>query len=308
MSEVLVTGIGGFVGPYVLDELSGHDWRVSGTYLKQAPQLTGLAQLLQADLRDRRALVRALEALRPSAIVHLAAISDVALAFKAPDLVREVNVSGTHNLLQAVREVCGECRVLLAGSAYEYGLPQCLPITEEHPLRPDNPYAASKVEAEEMAREFADELDIIFARSFNHTGAGQTESFALSSFAAQIARIERGQQAPVISVGNLEARRDFLDVRDVARAYRLLLERGERGAAYNVCSGTAYRIKDLLDELISLASCQIEVRTDEDRLRPSDLPVMQGSHEKLTNHTGWSPMIDMHETLRGLLDYWRQAA
>ena len=306
MKRVLVTGSQGFVGPYLLDELATHGYEVAGLDRDRVAEPEGRSLFFDADLRDPAALWMAVEAFQPDGVVHLAAISDVALSFKNPESVREGNVTGTENLFQAVLGVGGASRMLLVGSAYEYGIPETLPIVEDHPLRPGNPYAESKVEAERIALSHGEAIDVLIARSFNHTGPGQTEEFVLSSFAAQIARIERGRQDPVISVGNIEVERDFLDVRDVARAYRLLLEKGRSGAAYNVSSGVAHRISDLLDQLIGLGRTEIEVVSDADRLRPVELPVLQGSHERLTADTGWRPEIEMTETLENLLGYWRE--
>lgn len=305
MRRVLVTGIGGFVGPYLLDELTENGYEVAGLDRVRPAELEGRAPVFEADLTDRAAVREAVEAFRPELVVHLAAISDVALSFREPDRVRAVNVGGTEDLLRAVSDEGSAKRVLVVGSAYEYGIPETLPIVEEDPLRPNNPYAESKVEAERVAFALGGELEVLVARSFNHTGPGQTEEFVLPSFAAQIARIEKGVQEAVISVGDLDVRRDFLDVRDVVRAYRLLLERGRGGTAYNVSSGVACRIGDLLDRLLELAKVAIEVRSAADRLRPVELPVLQGSHARLTEHTGWEPRIEMTETLARLLDHWR---
>jgi len=304
--RVLVTGIGGFVGPYLLDELTSSGYEVEGLDRVKAPELEGRAQVFEADLTDRAAVRRVIETFRPELVVHLAAISDVALSFREPERVRAVNVGGTENLLQVVQDEGSARRVLVVGSAYEYGIPEALPIDEDHPLRPNNPYAESKVEAERVAFARGGELEVMVARSFNHTGPGQTEEFVLPSFAAQIARIEKGVQEPALAVGDLDVKRDFLDVLDVVRAYRLLLEKGRGGTAYNVSSGVACRIGDLLDRLLELATVAIEVKSAADRLRPVELPVLQGSHARLTEHTGWEPRIDMAETLARLLGHWRE--
>ncbi len=254
------------------------------------------------DLLDRRAVRDALTTARPSAIYHCAGIADVHGAWSAPAYALRVNAIGTHELLSAVRELELECRVLVTGSALVYRQSPD-PITEDHPIGPTTPYGVSKLAQEMTARESA--IDVLLARPFNHAGPGQSPSYATSAFAQQIAEIEAGRRDAVLRVGNLEATRDITDVRDTVRAYHALVERGTAGRPYNVCSGRTYSMRALLDILLSLARVRVRVETDPARLRPSDIPVVHGSHARLTADTGWMPKIPIEQTLSDLLDHWR---
>ena len=239
-------------------------------------------------------------------IIHLAAISYLPEATEHPEQVFEVNVNGTVLLTQAMLRHVPRARFLYIGSSEAYGVPQSIPIDESHPLAPQNPYAISKAAAEQYCSYLhrAVGADIVCVRPFNHTGPGQLPRFALPGFADRIARIIRGEVPPVIEVGNLEARRDFLDVRDVVDAYVRLLEAAPSGAVVNVCSGEAYQIGDALDLLIEMSQRSIEVRVDRARLRAVEVPEIRGSYRKLERMTGWKPTISFVTTLRDLLDYF----
>ena len=219
------------------------------------------------------------------------------------------NVLGIVHLLDAARRLSLRPAVLVVGSAEEYGPvgPEEIPIREDAPLRPASPYAVSKVAQGALARLYgpAGGMRIVLTRTFHHTGPGRGEAFAESSFARQIAEIEEGHRPPVLEVGNLEAVRDFTDVRDVVRAYWMLLDKGEAGEAFNVCSGRGRRIRDLLDVLVAASSARVEVRVDPERLRPSDVPVQVGDPSRLRAATGWEPRIPLEHTLSDLLDDWR---
>jgi len=208
-----------------------------------------------------------------------------------------------------VRRLALRPAVLVVGSAEEYGPvgPDEMPIRETTPLRPASPYAVSKVAQGALALLYgpAGGMRVVLTRTFHHTGPGRGEAFAESSFARQVAEIEAGLRPPVLKVGNLEAVRDFADVRDVVRAYWQLLDRGEAGAVYNVCSGQGRRVRDLLDALLAASSARVEVRVDPDRLRPSDVPAQVGDPSRLRAATGWEPRIPLERTLRDLLDDWR---
>ena len=216
---------------------------------------------------------------------------------------------GIVHLLDAVRSLGLRPAVLVVGSAEEYGpvRPEDMPIREETPLRPASPYAVSKVAQGALALLYgpAGGLRVVLTRTFHHTGPGRGEAFAESSFARQIAEIEAGRREPVLRVGNLDAVRDFADVRDVVRAYWMLLEKGEGGRAYNVCSGRGRRIRELLDILLAASVARVEVRTDPDRLRPSDVPAQVGDPARLRSATGWEPTIPLERSLQDLLDDWR---
>ena len=222
----------------------------------------------------------------------------------------ETNVLGTEKLLEAVRAATPSARVLYVGSADAYGAvtPADLPLRETMPLRPANPYAASKAAAEAIALQYARAgmLDIVATRSFNHTGPGQRPPFAVPVFAKQIAEIARGIAAPLLRVGNLNPRRDFSDVRDVVRAYRLIAERGVCGTAYNVCSGKSVAMHEIVEQLVSAAGVNISLEVDPARLRPSDTPEIVGDNSLLREHTRWEPAIALSQTLRDVFDWYAQ--
>ena len=309
---ILVTGGAGFVGPYLIAALEKRGSRVVA--LGHPPErLSGCEwppavspEWRALDLVDRTAVDHLIAEVRPAAIYHLAALSSVAASFEDPVPTYQTNVMGTLHLLDAVRRHAPGCRVLLVSSAEVYGGVSS-PLTEQSPFYPANPYAASKVASEMIGVEHfrAHGMPIIRARAFNHTGPGQTPRFVVSSFAKQIAQIEAARQAPVLGVGNLSARRDFLDVRDVVEAYVALVEKGEPGAAYNVASGKAIAMQSLLDGLLAHAKVGIEVEIDPALLRPVDVPELVGSHDALTAATGWAPRIGIEQTLEDVLDYWR---
>jgi GDP-4-dehydro-6-deoxy-D-mannose reductase len=303
----LITGATGFAGGHLLERLSASGGEVLAFAHAggQSPMPRPGDRWTAVDLLDRDAVRRALEAARPSVIFHCAGIADVHDAWKVPARALRVNVLGTHNLLEACRDVGIACRVVVTGSALIYR-PRGEPISEDDPIEPATPYGVSKL-AQEMTAE-ASELPVVLTRPFNHAGPRQSPAYASSAFAQQIARIESGQAEPVLRVGNLESRRDITDVRDTVRAYEALAAAGVPRRAYNVCSGRAYRMRDVLDILLSFARVHVRVDVDPERLRPSDNPIIVGRHDRLTADTGWRPEIPIEQTLSDLLDYWRGRA
>lgn len=312
--RVLVTGAGGFVASHLVESLAAeHPGALvfgterPGTRIPAGPggSVTGM----EADLHDPVAVARVVEESAPDRIVHLAGQSSVQRSWAAPGETLQTNVLGLVNLLDEVRRRGLAPAVLVVGSAEEYGpVPSSeIPITEASPLRPSSPYAVSKVAQGALARLYgpAGGMRIVLTRTFPHTGPRRGEVFAESSFARQIVEIEAGAQPPVLSVGNLDAVRDYTDVRDVVRAYGALLEKGESGVAYNVCSGTGRPIREMLDILLAASAARVEVRVDPDRLRPSDIPVLVGDPARLRAATGWEPRIPLERTLGDLLDFWR---
>jgi GDP-4-dehydro-6-deoxy-D-mannose reductase len=290
MKKVLITGVTGFVGSHLADHLLA-----LGGY-----EVHGLKRCRMRELVD---------AVRPDWIFHLAAQSYVPASWREPDATLTCNIRGQVNLFEAVLAAGLSCRIQIAGSSEEYGLvgPDEVPITEDNPLRPLSPYAVSKVTQDMLAWQYhrSHGLDVVRTRGFNHTGPRRGEVFVASDFARQVARIEAGLQEPVIRVGNLEASRDFTDVRDMVRAYRLALESGVGGEVYNICSGTAITIRDMLDRLLALSPARIGVEQDPERMRPSDVMILLGSAARFRAVTGWSPEIPFARTLADLLDYWR---
>jgi GDP-4-dehydro-6-deoxy-D-mannose reductase len=311
----LITGATGFAGGHLLERLvaqraqraqGAHGSRVHA-WAHRGGQTPGpdasAVTWASIDLLDRAAVRGALDLARPTVIYHCAGIADVSASWHAPALVLKVNVLGTHILLEALRELGLRSRVVLVGSALVYR-PGDEAIDEDHPIGPTHTYGISKLAQELTAA--ASSLPTLLARPFNHAGPRQSPSYATSAFAQQIADIEAGRRAPVLHVGNLDARRDITDVRDTVRAYQALAESGQPGRPYNVCSGRAYSMRELLDILLSQARARVRVEVDPARLRPSDNPVILGSHARLTADTGWTPIIPIEQTLADLLDYWRR--
>ena len=299
----LITGATGFAGGHLLAYLSSrgiraHAW---GHRAKPAPG-DGAATWTAVDLLDRRAVRAALDASRPSAIYHCAGVADVHGTWSAPAHALRVNAVGTHYLLEAARDLELGVRVLVTGSALVYR--QSLePITEDHPIGPATPYGVSKLAQEMTASESA--IDTLLARPFNHAGPGQSPAYATSAFAQQIAEIEAGRRDAVLRVGNLDAKRDITDVRDTVRAYQLVMEHGVPGRPYNVSSGEASSIRDLLDRLIARAAVSVTVRVDPAKYQPNDLPLLVGDPTRIRSELGWRPSIPLDETLGAVLDYWR---
>jgi len=312
--RLLVTGAGGFVGGHLVDFLRAEhpEVEIHGVVLPQGGvswRAASGARVIEADLTEPAAAAAVVEEVRPDRILHLAGQSSVHLSWLDPAGTLRTNVLGIVHLLDAVRSRGLRPPVLVVGSAEEYGPvgPEEMPIREETPLRPASPYAVSKVAQGALALLYgpAGGLRVVLTRTFHHTGPGRGEAFAESSFARQLAEIEAGRRPPVLKVGNLEAVRDFADVRDVVRGYWMLLEKGEGGVAYNVCTGRGRRIRDLLDVLLAASGARVEVRVDPERLRPSDVPAQVGDPSRLRAATGWEPRIPLERTLRDLLDDWR---
>lgn len=298
--KLLATGHRGFVGTALGAFLQAHPAHdVSWCALDEEPNV------LDADH-----LRRTIAHHQPDWIIHLAAQSHVPSAWADPAGTLGVNAGGTANLLKAMADAAFSGRLLYISSADIYGAvpPALLPVTEETPVAPRNPYATSKVAGEELCRQWARTrpLDVVIARPFNHTGAGQRPDFALPAFAREIAAIKLGRQAPRVLTGDLDITRDFLDVRDVVAAYLALLAGGASGETYNVCSGCEVHLGEVLGMLIRMAGVQAEIVTDPARLRPAEQRRMCGSHARITAATGWQPSIELRETLDGLLDYWMQ--
>ncbi len=314
--RVLITGITGFAGSHLTDYiLSEHkDVEVYG-FIRWRSRMDNINHVLdkihlyEADLKDIVSLEKALYQIKPDRIFHLAAQSFVPTSWKCPAETFSINAVGEINLFEAVLSLGINPRIQIAGSSEEYGLvhPDEVPMKEDNHLRPLSPYAVSKVAQDFLAYQYFKSygLDVVRTRGFNHTGPRRGEVFICSNFAKQIAMIEKKKQEPVIYVGNLDAKRDFTDVRDMVRAYWLSLEKGRKGEVYNIGTGKAYQIKEILDRLLSLAGDDVEVKVDPDRLRPSDVPILLSDSTKFRKITGWEPKIPFNQSLRDLLDYWR---
>jgi GDP-4-dehydro-6-deoxy-D-mannose reductase len=305
--RALITGALGFCGRHLAAHLDAHGYQVSGLDQVARPPLPGVT-VYAGDIRNREWLTELLGSLQPTHIYHLAALTAPQAGWAA---LQDVNVWGTGQLLESVLAAGLQPVILVAGSSAAYGAvePGELPIAEGQPFRPRTAYAVSKIAQEMLAYSYHARcgLRLIRTRAFNVTGPGEGPDFVTSSFARQVARIEAGLQPPDLKVGNLDAVRDFVDVRDVVRAYRLLGELGKPGEVYNVCSGAGTQIRRLLDGLIALSHHHgIRVTPDPARLQPADVPVQIGSAARLLQATGWQPEIPLRQTLEDVLDFWRQ--
>jgi GDP-4-dehydro-6-deoxy-D-mannose reductase len=306
--RTLITGASGFVGAHLAALAAERGAEAVGLGRDPAgPE--SLAAYVQADLLDADSTRAAIAELRPDTVIHLAAAASVGESWREPRATIDNNVGATLNLLEAVRAERPDAVVVHAGSGEQYGpVPEeRLPVVEDEPLRPQNPYAVSKAAADLLAGFYADAhgMRVIRTRAFNHAGPGQADIYVVSAFARQIAQAERaGKGELVVETGNLEPRRDFCDVRDVVRAYWLLAERGDAGI-FNVCSGVSVPIADILAGLARLTDISVEQRTDPTRLRLHEVMDIRGSHERLTDATGWEPAIALDRTLEDTLDWWR---
>jgi len=314
--RVLITGITGFAGSHLADyclTLGGVDvhgiirWR---SRTENIEHLDGKISLHECELRDAGSTRDVIEKIRPEYIFHLAAQSYVPTSWHAPSESLTTNVLGQLHIFEAVRKLDHKCRIQIACSSEEYGMvyENEVPITEENPLRPLSPYGVSKVGQDLLGYQYfmSYKTDVVRTRCFNHTGPRRGPVFVCSDFARQIVEIERGRRDPVMYVGNLEASRDFSDVRDIVKAYWLALEKGTGGEVYNICQGKSWKIQEILDMLLGMTSADIEVKLDKSRLRPSDVPILEGDSSKFRKHTGWKPEIPFEQTLKDVLEYWRE--
>ncbi len=316
--KALITGITGFAGSHLADYLLAHQpdveifgirrWRSRTENIAHIPPDS--LHLVETDLSDYNSVHRMLDRVRPDFIFHLAAQSFVPTSWNAPAATLEVNVIGQTNLFEAALALKLDPVIQIACSSEEYGLvhPDETPITETNPLRPLSTYAVSKIAQDYLGYQYFQSygLKVIRTRGFNHTGPRRGEVFVASNFAKQLARIKAGLADPVIYVGNLEAVRDFTDVRDMVRAYWLAVTKARPGEVYNIASGREVVIQDLLDKLIELTDVEVTVEQDPDRMRPSDVEILLGDSSKFRADTGWEPEIPFDQTLRDIVDYWRE--
>lgn len=313
--RVLITGVTGFAGSHLADLCLGKSdvelfgiirWR---SRTENIEHIWDRLELLECDLRDASSTRDTIERIRPDWIFHLAAQSFVPTSWNAPSESLITNVIGQLNIFEAVRKSGLEARIQIACSSEEYGMVHAdeVPISEDNPLRPLSPYGVSKVGQDMLGYQYfmSYGMEIVRTRGFNHTGPRRGPVFVCSDFAKQLVDIERGAREPVMEVGNLDARRDFTDVRDMVRGYWLALEKGKPGEAYNICTGRSYSIREILDMLIEITGMDVEVRTDKGRLRPSDVPLLEGDNSKFRKDTGWEPEFTIRQTLSDLIDFWR---
>lgn len=306
--SILVTGAAGFVGGHLLDHLHREAGPLVGWRRPVGPPARELAgvQWMDVELLDRDDVRRALAETRPAAIYHMAGAAHVAQSWRHPLETYEGNVRATHHLFAALRDLELTPRVLIPSSAHVYA-PQPRPIREDDELKTSSPYATSKIAQEILARRvWEDEgLPTVIARAFNHFGPRQDPTFVTSSIARQIALIEAGKSDPVLRMGNLEAQRDLTDVRDTVRAYVAMIDRGRPGTVYNVASGRAIAVGDLVRTLVGRAARDIRIEQDPAFFRPNDIPLLVGDRTRLFTDTGWQPEIPLEQTVDDLLEYWR---
>ncbi|MDE7225344.1 MAG: GDP-mannose 4,6-dehydratase, partial [Ruminococcus sp.] len=294
--KALIIGGGGFVGGYLIRELSAHGYEVHATHLPDE-NISACCEKHVLNILEKSDISALITSIEPDVIYHLAAQSSVSVSWKNPQMTAEINVIGTINILEALRESAKNKRLIVIGSGEEYGYIRndACPLKESEPLNPGNIYAATKACQEMLGKIYsrAYDMDIVMVRAFNHSGPEQSPVFVISDFCKQIAEIEKGIKPPEICVGNLSAMRDFTDVRDVVRAYRLLAEKGKSGGIYNVGRGKAVSIQFILDTALSMSSAVITVKTDVSRLRASDIPVIEPDITGIQSDTGWTAEISV---------------
>lgn len=314
--RVLITGITGFAGSHLADHILTDfpDTTVFGlvrwrSRRENIQHIEDRIQLVEGDLKDIVSLKKALKEIKPERIFHLAAQSFVPASWTSPAETFAINSIGQINLFEAVLGLGLDTRIQIAGSSEEYGLvlPDEVPMKETNPLRPLSPYAVSKVAQDMLAYQYHQSYGLwtVRTRGFNHTGPRRGDVFICSNFAKQIVEIEKQLRDPVLYVGNLDAKRDFTDVRDTVRAYWLSVEKGDPGDVYNIGTGKAYAIKEVLDMLLELTRANVKIEIDPKRLRPSDVQILQADYSKFRKLTGWEPQIPFRQSLQDLLDYWR---
>jgi len=314
--KTFITGCTGFVGSHLAEYILSLGHEVHGTTrwrskLENLQEIKDVVTLHECDITDAFAFREVIKKVKPDYIFHLAAQSFVKASWTEPYQTLHTNIIGELNLFEAVRSISNyKPRILIAGSSEEYGHQKTGSegLTEESPLLPLSPYGVSKVAQDLLAFQYFKSygMHIVRTRAFNHTGPRRGEVFVCSTFAKQIAEIEKdSKKLPIIKVGNLDAERDFTDVRDTVRGYWLALEKGEAGEVYNICSGKAIPIKNILRKLISMSKREIQIRNDPNRMRPSDLKVLVGNNKKFCEKTGWKNQIPIDQTLEDLLNYWR---
>lgn len=318
--RTLITGIAGFTGIHLAEYLLSPDRYndnidlygidIARNVSKEAQPILDKVKFFTCDILDEEEMKKTVQEIKPDKIFHLAGLTYDPDSRKSPKKFYVTNVFGTINLLEAVRQAGINPLIHIACSSAEYGLilENENPIRETNPFRPISPYAISKLAQDMVGYQYYENygLRIIRTRAFNITGPGEKENFVCSNFARQIALIEKGKQEPTIYVGNLEAKRDFIDIRDVVKAYWLALDKGISGEVYNLCSGKAHSIGEILNILLQMAKKDIVVKQEPKRMRPSDIPLQVGSFEKFHKQTGWMPIISLVQILKDLLNYWRQ--
>lgn len=307
--NVFITGATGFVGCYLREFLKSQGHRIWGSAYPDVPEFSAEEQISYLDIRSEKDVFKHIQEVEPDWIFHLAAVSNVRHSWNRRKETLEANIIGTLNVFEGIRQFSPEARVIFVSSSDIYGTRSLSgdPLTEREEVLTMNPYAYTKWSGEVLSEFYAriENLNIVIARPFPHTGPGQSADFVCSDWACQIARIEKGLSEPVINVGNTSVERDFTDVRDVVRAYVGLIEKGKTGQVYNVCSGRSYSLEKILEYLLSYTQKEISVRVDSQKIRKVDIPLLVGDNKKIKEEIFWEPKIPMAQSLKELLEYWR---
>lgn len=308
MKDVLIFGAGGFVGSYLSREFMGHGYNIFGSDKVHSAMLPSEVDFEPADLMDSEAVEKLVNKISPDIIVNLAAISSVGASWNIPQLTMQVNVVGALNIMEAARKSVKKPKILFVGSSEEYVISD-FPMNEDRQLNASNPYGISKVTQEQFAKLYKEQygLKIYCVRPFNHTGVGQRDSFVLPSFCKQVAEIEKSGNSGKIKVGNLTVKRDFSHVKDIVRAYRMIVESENCDLIYNVGSGTAYSLEDMLQYIIKMSSQKIKVEIDQSRFRPTDQPVICCDYNLIKTELGWEPQYTVFDALKEMLEYYRES-
>ncbi|HEX8965739.1 MAG TPA: GDP-mannose 4,6-dehydratase [Patescibacteria group bacterium] len=315
MKKVLITGISGFAGSFLAEYLLDQGYSVSGTVLSgtTSPNISHIAdklQLFSVNLLEKESVEKIIADSKPDEIYHLAALTSPAKSFENPQETIMNNVIAEMNIFEAVKKAGLVSKILITSSAEVYGMvsEKDLPIDEQTPLMPGSPYAVSKITQDYLALQYfiSAKIPVIRVRPFNHIGPRQAPAFVVARFASQIANIEKGKAEPILKVGNLSAKRDFTDVRDIVKGYVALIQKGTMGDAYNIGSGASYKIEDILNKLLSLSTIKVKVEVDPSVFRPVDVANLVCDITKIKTQTGWQPTIALDQTLKDTLDYWRK--
>lgn len=304
--KALIFGIGGFVGRYLAQEFMDHGYKVYGSDIQESGKLRPGVEFYKADLLEEESVRDIVRKTVPDVIVNLAAISSVGVSWRIPQSTMIVNVIGALNIMEAARSCKTMPKLLFIGSSEEYMISD-RPINESVPLDANNPYGISKLAQEKFAEIYRQQyhMRVYYVRPFNHTGIGQKDSFVLPNFCRQAAEIEKSGKPGIIRVGNLAAERDFSDVRDIVRAYRMILESDNCRKVYNVGSGKAYSLEKILEYIISLSTQKIMVEVDPQRFRPIDTPMVCCDYHRIEKELGWKPEYSIFDTLKGMFEYYR---
>ena len=303
MKKVLIFGVGGFVGSYLSQEFLEHDYEVYGTDKVPGKRLPNKVNFCISDLMDSKCVEQVIDQITPDFIVNLAAISSVGMSWSIPQTTIQTNVIGTLNILEAARKCRNNPKIMLIGSSEEYVISD-FPMSEDRPLNASNPYGISKATQEQFARMYREQygLRVYCVRPFNHTGIGQKESFVLPSFCKQVAEIEKSKTPGIIKVGNLNIKRDFCHVKDIVRAYLMIIESDDCRITYNVGSGKAYSLQKMLDYIVGLCSQKISIEVDPSRFRPTDQPVICCDYSLIKSQLGWEPEYTVFDALREMFE------